>query len=287
MLRLHLSEHKRIDAAIEALDPRDLSSLRLMRFSKFTYETLAPHVAEHPGLALRVYGQNEYAVGGYWRRRPEIGSIEEMTQGRYRKPLLLRLVEEFRRRGTKLVVVYSADLALFHSFYSNMGFHKLDEIIELERPGCRDVPDTRHARMSRAGLGDLSTLLATDRASFPWLWWNSQKELEWYLRQDSVEVYQTWCGVDAVGYAGFSQHGPVGYIDRLAVRPEWQGRGFGAALLAFVLATMGTRGVSHVGLSTQSSNLRAQALYRHFGFRRSHRSQRVYGLWLQESLVES
>ena len=59
------------------------------------------------------------------------------------------------------------------------------------------------------------------------------------------------------------------HLDRIAVRPDLQGSGYGAATLAFTVETLFHRGSRRVGLSTQATNHRSRRLYERFGFRRT------------------
>jgi ribosomal-protein-alanine N-acetyltransferase len=71
---------------------------------------------------------------------------------------------------------------------------------------------------------------------------------------------------EVVGYAICGRAGRSGYLQRLAVRPEDQGRGVGRALVADGLAWLARRHVEDVLVNTQESNHRAIGLYRSLGF---------------------
>jgi ribosomal protein S18 acetylase RimI-like enzyme len=57
------------------------------------------------------------------------------------------------------------------------------------------------------------------------------------------------------------------HLSRLAVKPDWQGRGIGRFLLVDVLTYARRQAFHTVRLNTQSDNQAAQALYRSVGFR--------------------
>ena len=57
-------------------------------------------------------------------------------------------------------------------------------------------------------------------------------------------------------------------MQRLAVDPDHQGKGLGAALLLDGLDWLRRRGARHAIVNTQEANLNALALYERLGFRR-------------------
>ena len=69
-----------------------------------------------------------------------------------------------------------------------------------------------------------------------------------------------------MGYALFGRAHTDGYVQRLAVHPDVQGRGVGAALLVDGLRWLHKRGAKRAYVNTQSDNDRAYALYQRVGF---------------------
>ena len=61
--------------------------------------------------------------------------------------------------------------------------------------------------------------------------------------------------------------GPAGYVQRLAVRPEASGRGWGSALVLDGLRWMARTGCKEALVNTHTDNARALALYERLGFR--------------------
>jgi ribosomal protein S18 acetylase RimI-like enzyme len=70
-----------------------------------------------------------------------------------------------------------------------------------------------------------------------------------------------------VGYAICGRAGDRGFVQRLAVVPDWQGRGLGRALLIDGLLWMRSHQVRRAVVNTQHGNESALALYRSMGFR--------------------
>ena len=70
-----------------------------------------------------------------------------------------------------------------------------------------------------------------------------------------------------VGYAICGTSGGRGFVQRLAVAPEVQGRGIGKALLLDGLSWLRAEGAQEIAVNTQVGNDPALALYRQVGFR--------------------
>jgi ribosomal protein S18 acetylase RimI-like enzyme len=69
------------------------------------------------------------------------------------------------------------------------------------------------------------------------------------------------------GYAICGVSGRRGFVQRLAVAPDAQGRGIGKALLLDGLYWLRARGAEEVAVNTQVGNETALSLYRRVGFR--------------------
>ena len=70
------------------------------------------------------------------------------------------------------------------------------------------------------------------------------------------------------GYALFGRADDVGYVQRLAIRPDAQGRGLGPALLGDGLRWLRAHNARSAFVNTQVDNDRALGLYERAGFRR-------------------
>jgi ribosomal-protein-alanine N-acetyltransferase len=73
-------------------------------------------------------------------------------------------------------------------------------------------------------------------------------------------------GSRVVGYAGLLEAGGQGDVVTLAVAIDHWGHGVGSALLDALLAEARRRGCGEVFLEVRTDNLRAQELYRRYGF---------------------
>lgn len=69
-----------------------------------------------------------------------------------------------------------------------------------------------------------------------------------------------------VGYIVVGYNGSRGFVQRLAIDPDHEGRGYGGALLRDGLAWLHRRGATTIAINTQTDNTRARALYERHGF---------------------
>jgi ribosomal protein S18 acetylase RimI-like enzyme len=69
-----------------------------------------------------------------------------------------------------------------------------------------------------------------------------------------------------IAYEWCERHGQHAHLTRLAVHPDYQGRGIGAQLLYQAITDALARGANIITLNTQEHNYRSRALYERFGF---------------------
>jgi len=87
------------------------------------------------------------------------------------------------------------------------------------------------------------------------------EDLEWEARDGDCAWFVAEGGEGAV--IGIGRLTPAGHVGRMAVLPDWRGRGVGSALLHAVLAEARARGQAEVRLSAQC---RALSFYERHGF---------------------
>ena len=116
-----------------------------------------------------------------------------------------------------------------------------------------------------------------DAAAFEPLWQNSVAALRKAFEQASyASIAEDSSGI--IGYQ-LSTGGSFGaHLARLAVRPNLQGRGLGAALVRELIMHMKRAGGLRITVNTQADNAASLALYDRLGFRRTGEQYPVYVL---------
>jgi ribosomal protein S18 acetylase RimI-like enzyme len=274
------------EVGVEPLTVADIGRLELGWQSMFTAEELRQHLMRYKGRSFWIPATREYVVGGHWRHRRQIGSLVELgVRGEHRAPLVTAFLAACAEDGCPLVIFNDASELRHHRWYQELGFELIQEIIVYELHG---LPATRPMRAPRLRFERITAptaspeLLEVDHRAFPFLWWNSEEEFENYLEQPHVRIYlgRDTTG-EAIAYAGITLYQGWGHLDRLAVLPERQGKGYGLEALTFAADQVYATGARRLGLSTQADNERSQELYERFGFHRSYRTDyKIYGHWL-------
>lgn len=275
---------------IQTLTAADIRHLRLRWQNRFRGDEVRTILASYPGRSVWVPGTLEFALVGPWRHRDEVAVILDLAATRNTEAVIQAVVERCRVAGAALVLAIELDETRRPSFYERIGFRLLDEVItyDLQRPSSVPPDGLLSFRSVDAGdAADMAALERIDHAAFPWLWRNSAEEFTTYARTPGVEMFLGSSDRQPVAYVGFTTYAGWGHLDRIAVDPAGQSRGFGRQALQFVTSTLVARGARSVALSTQLENVRSQRLYERFGFRRSRANDyRLYGVELRP-LVEA
>lgn len=152
------------------------------------------------------------------------------------------------------------------------GFEVRDSL-HLLAHDLREIPAAsaatpREFRLRRGHRGDRTTALAVDHIAFPPFWrLDEDGLLEALNATPSARFRVATIDRRVVGYAVTGHAGRRGYLQRLAVDPQVQGRGVGRALVVDSLGWMRRRGAANAVVNTQVANERALALYLATGFR--------------------
>jgi ribosomal protein S18 acetylase RimI-like enzyme len=270
---------------VRTLAPADVPALRLP--GRRGAESVRRLLDLHPGRSVWVPSTLEYALIGPWRNRPEIASIEDLVAVRHVEELLRAAVERCADQGDELILTVELDTRRSPARYARAGLEMLEEVITYELSSVREPwSGSGRIRLVRVQENDdaaIDLVTRIDQDSFPWLWRNNRAEFDIYLHTPGVEVWLVEADDDPVAYFGVTLFPDWGHLDRIAVVPEQQGRGFGLETLGLAVDTMRTRGARRVGLSTQRSNRRSQRLYERFGFQRTPaHDYRLFGAWCRE-----
>lgn len=157
------------------------------------------------------------------------------------------------------------------------GFMHTNDVIMMiwDAGSLLGLPRPKPCRLRGMLLEDLDAVHQIDQRAFSPEWRNSRSDLEFAFMQSAAATVALE-EEQLVGYQ-LSTAGPMGgHLARLAVLPEFQGRGLGYALVRHVLGEFSQRGASHVTVNTQSDNLASQALYHKAGFGNTNEVYQVY-----------
>jgi ribosomal protein S18 acetylase RimI-like enzyme len=151
------------------------------------------------------------------------------------------------------------------------GFAERERLVVLHR-SLHEVPDNNGATMRRARPGELPAILAVDHLAFDPPWRLDAAGIDEAMHATPRSRLRV--GIDPspdaqariCGYAICGRAGRTGYLQRLAVDPQRQGRGLGRELVIDALAWLGRRHATSVLVNTQQTNGRAIDLYRSLGF---------------------
>lgn len=275
--------HPPVLGDLEPLQADRVGGLRFLLHSRFNAESLEQHLAVNPGLSWRHRANGQYVVGGYWRRRPDIANVAELSPGPHRRLLIEQLVASARTIGCQLVLAQVPLERHELDTYRGLDFEPIERIVEYERLGLGPPAQAGSVPLRRYHPADLPALLDLERRAFPWFWLNSTTEMAHYGESAETELWLAAppeAGGQVVGYVGLTLRGAHGHLDRIAVDPDWRRRGIGAALLDRAVERCGRAGVRRISLTTQVDNGRAQQLYARFGFRVTRNQLTIYGRWL-------
>lgn len=122
---------------------------------------------------------------------------------------------------------------------------------------------------------DLEAVAQVDKKSFLPVWSHSREMLGEALEHASLAtIFEKDDHV--VGYQLSTLSVLGAHIARLAVDPEWQGKGIGKLLVADILETLSQKGIDHITVNTQADNPRSRSLYKGLGF---NETGQVYPLY--------
>ncbi|MDO8689723.1 MAG: GNAT family N-acetyltransferase [Dehalococcoidia bacterium] len=269
--------------SVSPLKQSGASRVHLPWDSRFNAATLAQHLAEYPSLSFWNPISGEYAVGGYWRQRRDIGLVVEISSGSSRGPLVDSLLEGFRQRGLAFAVLSQDEADSASAWYREHGWAVADRLF-VYRLAMSHLDLTRHRPIPVTPFepGDLDDLIDLDSQAFPWLWKSEPSDFLAYSASPRVAVLLARKGDRLLGYASYTTGRGRGHLDRLAVDPVLTRRGYGAALLEIALMKMRSDGIHEVALTTQHANHSAQALYRKHGFTKTGEVLEILGMKLND-----
>jgi ribosomal protein S18 acetylase RimI-like enzyme len=152
--------------------------------------------------------------------------------------------------------------------FLHAGFREVQRLALLEhRSPASAGAAAQRGRTRRIRSSELGAAEAVDRAAFDPPWQLDAAAIDDACRATTHHRARL-TRTDGIisGYAVTGRDGVDGYLQRLAVRPEHQGRGLATALVLDALKWAGSQGAHRVLVNTHVGNSRALALYRRLGF---------------------
>jgi ribosomal protein S18 acetylase RimI-like enzyme len=150
--------------------------------------------------------------------------------------------------------------------YREAGFAALEQLVLLRRE--LDRPPARAARkVRRATRAEWALLPELDAAAFGDAWHLDRAAIVDACQATPRHRLRVADGGQGpVGYVVHGRAGRTGYIQRLAVRPDATGQGWGTALVVDGLRWMASAGCVEALVNTHDDNDRALSLYTRLGF---------------------
>ena len=148
------------------------------------------------------------------------------------------------------------------------------ERLHLLRHDLQHLPEVRPHPFRRAWRRDRPSVLALDGLAFDDFWALDARGLDDAIRATPVSRFRVRRSPDGdatgstgvIAYAVTGRAGGRGYVQRLAVHPDHQRQGLGAALVADALGWLRRGGASQALVNTQERNTGALSLYLACGF---------------------
>ncbi|HEY0671586.1 MAG TPA: ribosomal protein S18-alanine N-acetyltransferase [Longimicrobiales bacterium] len=138
-----------------------------------------------------------------------------------------------------------------------------------------EIRRMRSADLPRVMLIELSTF------TMPW----SEATFRGLLRRKDSDLLVADYDGDIAGYAVFWAVMDQGELGNVAVDEDHRGKGIGSELIQAVMECAHERGVREIFLEVRKSNVRAQDLYKTFGFSEVGRRKNYYLEPLEDALV--
>jgi ribosomal protein S18 acetylase RimI-like enzyme len=230
-----------------------------------------------------------------WGRWPNDETVAMISQRDHTRPIdaddLRAGIDRARRSGRRALRT-SALLEVSAAVAESIGFVRLDTLALLSRdlgaavPEPRDRDGVRLRPLHRWHQGRAAVI---DQAAFGALWGMDRAALT-AIRHATARHWARQVHDDAGEMLGFiiiglGHPGPdptvtTGYLQRLSVHPDHQGRGLGRLLVDDAITTLTAAGAGCALVNTGVDNHRALALYRSAGFERNGAQMTVweYGL---------
>jgi ribosomal-protein-alanine N-acetyltransferase len=206
----------------------------------------------------------------YHRRRAllrGVGLVDDWPMEAYLETLLPPTLDRLQSQEVISLVYIGNDRWLTDPLLRDWDFSIQDTVVTYAKKDW-SVPTrgNQQVHVRPAHSGDFPALITLEEAAFDPLLRNVSQTFSYVLENLPYFVVAELAG-QTVGYLFSSLQGDRGHLNRVAVHPDYQGRGIGTRLLAEAIEFFRTEKVKAVTLNTQKDNVVSQRLYRRFGFR--------------------
>jgi ribosomal protein S18 acetylase RimI-like enzyme len=208
-----------------------------------------------------------------WWNDPTVAQLTFIDQGNVPSSTALRVwLGDLRAHGfssvrTGAVTDGGADVL------RRQGFETLQtlRLLDLSLVGWRPPPGPALARTRRLRVGERAAAALVDRAAFGDRWAIDADGIDETCAATPSHRARTIDGggepATLAGYAVSGRADRTGYLQRLAVRPDAQGRGIGFNLTLDSLVWMQRKRLTRAIVNTHTDNTVALRLYERVGFR--------------------
>lgn len=150
--------------------------------------------------------------------------------------------------------------------WETVGFERFVPLALMRLNLAHQPPTPDH--LVAKGAPDIELMLDIDRAAFDEFWRFDRAGLSEAIDATTNNIILTIAGPEGppVAYAVVGLGQAISYLQRLAVHPDWQGRGMGRSLVRVATRAARTAGTRAMVLNTQQDNTAAIALYESEGF---------------------
>lgn len=216
---------------------------------------------------LTATGRQDRLRIGPWRGDPAVALVSPVPGTTPSPVAVARAVIEVTGQGYRSILTPALSWAEQEVFLEQ-GF-AVHERLHLLGHDLRRRPEPRAAgvRLRRAHRTDVRAVLVLDGLAFDSFWRFDRAGLD-DARRATPRARFTVAEIDdrIVGYHVTGMAGRLGYLQRLAVHPEFHGRGIGTALVGDALDWCARRHGTSVLVNTQETNSGALRLYHRLGF---------------------
>ncbi len=191
-------------------------------------------------------------------------------------PLWQAVLRQWAGQGQKVVAAIATQRWFEHVLLAS-GFTLAQRIVLLEWNEQVFTPPPLPSGITIRPMSfhELPAVVDVDASAFEPLWRNSVDALTKAFSQAAyASVAEDARGM--VGYQLSTGNPPGAHLARLAVRPDAQGRGIGAALVGDLIQRIRRSGGTRITVNTQNTNSASLALYQRLGFVRTGEQYPVY-----------